>query len=192
MLEPLPITIQVLLGVGIAILGILVGPPLFRMVQKHPLTLLPLLSVPALALWLQSPEPQPSEPPPLPKQVILTEATPPQAPSPKILVVHTKPNVRPQKLDSQLVRALPTIVESFQSVLGPLYQPVITSANDGEEHHLKSAHYRNQAIDFRANNMRIGHAQQVQKKLQHVLGGDFLVLLESVGTPNQHFHIQIR
>lgn len=111
---------------------------------------------------------------------------------PREVVIQIKNEVRPQKLDSALMTRLPAIVAIFRTEIRPSYNPVITSANDSEEHHAQSAHYRNQAVDFRANDLNEREALRVRDALRNMLGPRFLVLLEFTGTQRQHLHIQLR
>lgn len=69
---------------------------------------------------------------------------------------------------------------------------VITSANDST-HGPTSRHYRNEAIDIRSKNFT-SHAAKLQFRADYEarLGPKFRVLMESVGTPNEHFHAQIK
>ena len=69
---------------------------------------------------------------------------------------------------------------------------VITSINDGN--HMKdSRHYTNEAIDLRTHNFpNQSSKQQFRKAFEEYLGPKFRVILESVGTPNEHLHIQVR
>lgn len=67
---------------------------------------------------------------------------------------------------------------------------VITSANDGR--HMKtSKHYEDLAIDLRSKHVdTVGHKLQIVELVRHELGGDYDVLLESMGRPNEHFHVE--
>lgn len=92
----------------------------------------------------------------------------------------------------QLRAAIPRIFQEFRTIMGPGYRPVITSANDSEDHHQKSLHYSNQAIDFRANDLQPPQARALHARLQNSLGSTYLVLLENTGSSRQHFHIQVQ
>ena len=67
---------------------------------------------------------------------------------------------------------------------------VITSANDGK-HKIGSLHYQDDALDVRSKNLpseQIKH--DVHALLMHKLGGDYDVLFEFPGQPQEHFHIE--
>lgn len=69
---------------------------------------------------------------------------------------------------------------------------VITSINDGE--HMKdSRHYTNEAIDVRTHNfLTTQMKQEFRREFEKFLGPKFRVILESLGTDNEHLHIQVR
>lgn len=66
---------------------------------------------------------------------------------------------------------------------------VITSANDGL-HAPNSRHYKNEAVDVRSHN--VPDKRAFEKTLQTSMGPQIFVLFESEGTPNAHYHIQVR
>ena len=67
---------------------------------------------------------------------------------------------------------------------------VITAANDGK-HKTGSLHYSDDALDVRSKNLPTEQAKQdILSRLQHELGGDYDVLFEFQGQPNEHFHIE--
>ena len=69
---------------------------------------------------------------------------------------------------------------------------VITSGNDSTHSHA-SRHYRDEAIDVRTHNFRSREAKRTFRAAwEMALGGQFRVLLEGEGTPNEHFHAQVR
>ena len=69
---------------------------------------------------------------------------------------------------------------------------VITSANDSR-HGPGSKHYTNEAIDVRSHNFRDATAKHLFRTAYELaLGPQFRVLLEGLGTPNEHFHAQVR
>lgn len=65
---------------------------------------------------------------------------------------------------------------------------VITAGTDGK-HMEKSLHYVGKALDLRTNNVP-GRALQLKVELQQALGKDYDVVLEAVGTPNEHCHVE--
>jgi hypothetical protein len=72
---------------------------------------------------------------------------------------------------------------------------MITSANDGT-HLEKSKHYIDEAIDIRSHNFtngtKIAFREELEKFLNIGSPCQFTVLLESLGTANEHFHIQVK
>lgn len=64
---------------------------------------------------------------------------------------------------------------------------VVTSANDSK-HGKASLHYQGCALDFRTNN--IANPKEVTSEIKFRLGGDFDVIFEGEGTPNQHIHVE--
>jgi len=68
---------------------------------------------------------------------------------------------------------------------------VITSINDSR-HSANSAHYRDEAVDIRCNDRPKAVDLYMVDKLRVLLGEQFLVLYEDVGTPNEHIHVQLR
>lgn len=203
-----PTSVQVLLLVAGIVLLIIVLPTAWRMGKAFPLpTILVLLAGAALTYALLPDRLSSSVPHrSMPQQKILDsnvadsgvstasaiiERTEPPI-TPREVVIQIKNEVRPQKLDSALMNRLPAIVAIFRTEIRPSYNPVMTSANDSEEHHAQSAHYRNQAVDFRANDLNEREALRVRDALRNVLGPKFLVLLEFTGTQRQHLHIQLR
>lgn len=83
-------------------------------------------------------------------------------------------------------------LEQFHRDFGPVEELVITSINDGN-HKQDSRHYTNEAIDIRSHNFPSEFLKkEFRRELEAYLGPKFRVLYESAGTPNQHFHVQVR
>jgi len=70
---------------------------------------------------------------------------------------------------------------------------VITSVNDSV-HGENSKHYIDQAIDIRSKNFPSSAAKaEFRKEFERVLGPDeFTVIIENLGTENEHFHVQVK
>lgn len=67
---------------------------------------------------------------------------------------------------------------------------VITSANDSK-HGEMSWHYKGRALDFRTKyDSMNGQEQALRDSIKEALGQDFDVVLEAVGTPNEHIHVE--
>ena len=65
----------------------------------------------------------------------------------------------------------------------------VTSGNDST-HSKNSLHYKGRALDFRTKNWPMGREQNILTEIKNALGKDFDCLLECMGTPNQHLHIE--
>lgn len=91
-------------------------------------------------------------------------------------------------------------IERFSNIWSFPDELVITSINDGV-HGEKSRHYTDEAIDIRSKNFPDLELKKVfRRKLEHhlnnfyvaAISNRFRVLLEDVGEPNEHFHIQVK
>ncbi len=66
----------------------------------------------------------------------------------------------------------------------------ITSITDGK-HSAKSLHYKGRAFDLRTHDLPKGNTPHgVAMKLRAALGGNYDVVVENVGEPNQHIHVE--
>lgn len=69
---------------------------------------------------------------------------------------------------------------------------VITSANDGQ-HMPTSRHYRDEALDIRSKTFASNAGKyRFRSDFERALGPQFRVILEGLGTENEHFHAQVR
>ena len=72
---------------------------------------------------------------------------------------------------------------------------MITSANDST-HLPTSKHYLDEAIDLRSNNFQAESKAMFRTELEKFLNlgspCPFTVLLEDIGTSNEHFHVQVK
>ena len=67
---------------------------------------------------------------------------------------------------------------------------VITSVNDGK-HSDESLHYIGEAFDARTKYPELnGREMKLRDAVQEALGEDFDVVMEAVGTENEHLHIE--
>lgn len=104
-----------------------------------------------------------------------------------------KSNVR-LKVFTPALRRILFELDNLNSQKIPNY-PVdwtITSINDST--HMKgSKHYANLALDLRSKNFGSEELKREFKdRLEFALGPKFTVLYENTGTPNEHFHIQVK
>lgn len=96
-----------------------------------------------------------------------------------------------------IVPALDTAIlkinKIYQTILqDPDYKIVITSANDFNGHKKNSAHYKGEAIDVRIKNIDKDLKNDIVKLTKGILGSNFTVIHEDVGTPNEHLHVQLK
>lgn len=98
-----------------------------------------------------------------------------------------KAGVRLTDLCSQMVLADSIIKEVFRNFGVPC---VITSANDSK-HSATSWHYKGRALDYRTKYPGLdGREQELRDEVKEALGPDFDVVLEAVGTDNEHLHVE--
>lgn len=96
-----------------------------------------------------------------------------------------------------IVPALDTAIlkinKIYQTVLqDPDYKVVITSANDFNGHKKNSAHYKGEAVDVRIKNIDKDMKNDIVKLTKGILGPNFTVIHEDIGTQNEHLHVQLK
>jgi hypothetical protein len=70
---------------------------------------------------------------------------------------------------------------------------VITSACDGAHSGPDDPHHRGEAYDVRSHDLAADLKDKVLAQVMSVLGWDhFYGFLEAPGTPNEHFHFQVK
>lgn len=67
----------------------------------------------------------------------------------------------------------------------------VTSGNDRVHAH-NSAHYTDEALDFRTKTMTTAQKHALCVALRIRLGGSYTVILEQEGQMNEHLHVQVR
>lgn len=66
---------------------------------------------------------------------------------------------------------------------------LVTSGNDSA--HMKgSKHYEDAALDFRTHHLTDEQKQGLKAVVKARLGSAYDVILESLGTPNEHLHVE--
>ena len=99
-----------------------------------------------------------------------------------------KPGVSLRSLCPQIVLAL-LVAESLWRGLGT--ELVVTSVSDGL-HRRGSLHYAGAAADLRTHNLPHAVKESTRDRLWQALGSSeaWDVILEAVGTPNEHIHLE--
>ena len=95
------------------------------------------------------------------------------------------------KISSLHPAMAPVIIAVAEAVkaLG-LPKPVITSGNDSSHKH-GSLHFKNRALDFRANNISIAKGKTLAAEVAKIVGKDYDVLLETFAeAANNHLHVE--
>ena len=97
-------------------------------------------------------------------------------------------SVKIGKLHPKMEAAI-LVVAQCANNLG-LPRPVITSGNDST--HMKgSLHYKNRALDFRGNNLKVAVGRDLAERVGAMLGQDYDVAFEVFENPaNNHLHVE--
>ena len=66
---------------------------------------------------------------------------------------------------------------------------LITSGNDSK-HKDGSLHYVDRALDFRTKHLPLAQKHELADAVQARLGEEYDVILEAVGTANEHLHVE--
>jgi hypothetical protein len=98
-----------------------------------------------------------------------------------------KHGVRLAHLSPQMALAAVVVWDAFSRFR---VECVVTSANDSK-HSTKSKHYIGDALDFRTKYDALnGREQELRDEVKACLGEDFDVVIEAVGTENEHLHVE--
>lgn len=102
-----------------------------------------------------------------------------------------KPGVRLKGVQPPIAIAINVVHSLWVREFGDPIPCVVTSLTDGK-HKDNSLHYIGLAVDFRTKNIARGNAclEDFAAEIRNALGGDFDVILEGVGTPNEHLHVE--
>lgn len=76
------------------------------------------------------------------------------------------------------------------NALGLKEDMFVTSCNDSV-HAKGSAHYTDEAADFRLHHLQPADKHRLADALKARLGSTFTVLIEDEGLPNEHLHCQV-
>jgi len=98
-----------------------------------------------------------------------------------------KAGVKVKGLQPEILLAIMVAKEVFYEAGYPL---IITSLLDGK-HSKNSLHYSGNAVDYRSKHIKsYREKQEILKILQFRLGSDYDIILEGVGTTNEHYHVE--
>lgn len=98
-------------------------------------------------------------------------------------------SVKAHKLHPQILWALSVAAEVWETFGAP--ELIVTSLNDGA-HRQGSFHYKGEAADLRTHNLPNSSARRnARDLLAGHLGKDFDVILEDLGGPNEHVHLEL-
>jgi threonine dehydrogenase-like Zn-dependent dehydrogenase len=101
--------------------------------------------------------------------------------------VRLKHGVSLKSLSPQMVVGLMVVASVFERFR---VECVVTSANDSR-HSDKSLHYVGCALDFRTKFAELnGREHELAAAVKADLGPDFDVVIEAVGTDNEHLHVE--
>lgn len=89
-------------------------------------------------------------------------------------------------LTPQMVLAAIVIYDAFWKHSA---ECIITSANDSG-HSATSWHYKGRALDFRTKHVYEGYKAILVTDIKSDLGPNFDVVLEGLGTDNEHLHVE--
>jgi NADPH:quinone reductase-like Zn-dependent oxidoreductase len=102
-------------------------------------------------------------------------------------VLALKGGVKLKDLVPQMVLAA-VVVASIYVKFG--VECIVTSSNDST-HSVNSLHFKGRALDFRTKQDALnGRERELTAAVKAALGGEFDVVLEAVGTDNEHLHVE--
>lgn len=104
-------------------------------------------------------------------------------------VLRVKPGVQFTIIAEGGFRILSALDQTTQQLTMDL---MITSGCDGEHSGPNDPHHRGEAYDWRSHDFNAEEKLRILQCVTEILGDRFYVFLESPGTPNEHFHGQVR
>lgn len=107
------------------------------------------------------------------------------------MILHVKPGVMFDTITSDLMCIMRALMRLSSHPAVPIEGIWLTSGSDGT-HSEHSQHGRGRALDVRSKTFRQDGKYEWMSALGQELGRRYVVLLESEGSPNEHFHIQVR
>lgn len=106
-------------------------------------------------------------------------------------MIRLKDGVKLDGLSPQILLAI-VVADQLRNSMGwsiETLDTVVTSVCDGK-HRKDSLHYKGRAVDLRTHDLTLAQKNRWASRLRGYLGKDFDVLLEGLGTPNEHLHIE--
>jgi hypothetical protein len=89
----------------------------------------------------------------------------------------------------KVIEMMALLAQAAASLDEPV-EVVITSGIDGH-HSTRSLHYALRALDVRSHNFpSLTAKREFEGRLRLVFGPEYDILLEGLGTPHEHFHIE--
>ena len=101
----------------------------------------------------------------------------------KLLV---KSDVALSGISKEIVRIIPLVMDEYETLNQDL---MITSGLEGV-HLAHSRHYDGDALDFKTHGVLRQDLVKIRNDLIFNLGSQYTVLIEDLGLPNEHMHIQ--
>ena len=102
-----------------------------------------------------------------------------------------KSGVSLKDLQPQIILAMMVVKETFNDK--GIKNFTITSCNDSQ-HMMGSLHYKGLAFDTRTHDIILSNRgvwlTQIGNDIKNALGGEFDVVLEDIGGPNEHLHVE--
>jgi hypothetical protein len=80
-------------------------------------------------------------------------------------------------------------VVNAANVLGLSVDMVVTAGRDGK-HMVGSKHGTDEALDFRTHHLTLDQKKALRTAVKSRLGAGYDVILESLGKPNEHLHVE--
>jgi hypothetical protein len=105
-----------------------------------------------------------------------------------VIPIKLKDGVKLTELQPQMVLALLLMLPV--AITFGFLELVVTSGNDGR-HSARSWHYKGRAFDIRTHFKNIdGREIAFRNAVKAVLGDNFDVVMEAIGTDNEHLHVE--
>ena len=116
------------------------------------------------------------------------------------MAVAFKKSVRVEEFTQALAWML-YILEQVSRIHPSFPNPIVVTSIDDGKHSTNSKHYKGEALDIRTHNFEDTMSKRVfmntylrelNKHPEAAETDKFIILHESIGTPNEHFHVQVK